>query len=354
MFSNQTPRVIIQGREIGEGHPCFIIAEAGVNHNGSLETAIEMIDVAAQAGVDAVKFQTFDSELLVTASAQKAQYQTAATGDGQTQQQMLKQLELRPSEYLHLKGYCENKGLVFLSTPFEEKSAGFLFNLGVPAFKIPSGEITNLAFLDAVARYGLPIILSTGMANIAEVHQAVRTIFARGNRQLILLQCVSNYPSDPAASNLRSMETMRQAFGLVVGYSDHTLGLEVALGAVALGARVIEKHFTLSKSMYGPDHQASLEPKDLGELVKQIRNVESALGNGIKEPSQSEWDTARVARKSIVASTHIPLGSIIDAQMLCCKRPGTGLEPSMLPSLLGKRSAREIYKDELLTLEDLA
>ena len=349
-----TTAIDIAGRLVGPGQPCFIIAEAGVNHNGSLDLACQLVDVAVQAGADAVKFQTFKAERLVTPDAPKADYQLEATAADESQYSMLRRLELGPEAHRDLIDYCASRGILFMSTPFDHESADLLAGLGIAVFKIPSGEITNLPFLAHVARCGQPMIVSTGMSRLSEVDVAVRTIQEAGNPSVVLLHCVSNYPADPADANLRAMRTMGMAFGVPVGYSDHTPGIEVTLAAVALGACVIEKHFTLSHNLTGPDHKASLEPDELGALVRGVRIVEAALGHGRKEPAISEANTAAVARKSLVAARDIPAGTVLTQELIAIKRPGTGLAPAARPYLLGRTARVFIPCGTLLTLEMLA
>jgi N,N'-diacetyllegionaminate synthase len=346
--------VEIAGRPVGPGQPCFIIAEAGVNHNGSLEMAHKLVDVAVQAGADAVKFQTFKTERLVTPDASKAEYQRQTTDAAESQYDMLRQLELSPKVHQELMAHCLEKSILFMSTPFGEESADLLDDLGVAVFKVPSGEITHLSFLTHIARYGKPMIVSTGMSYLGEVEAAVRAIEQAGNSKLVLLHCVSNYPADSVDVNLRAMHTLATAFGVPVGYSDHTLGIEVALAAVALGACVIEKHFTLDRNQVGPDHRASLEPDELRRLVQGIRTVEAALGHGRKEPVDSEVDTAAVARKSLVAAQDIPAGATLTPEMVAIKRPGTGLPPTMHPHVVGRIARTVIPAGTLLTWELLA
>jgi N,N'-diacetyllegionaminate synthase len=341
----------IGGRQIGPNHPCFFIAEAGVNHNGSLEIALDLVDVAADVGADAVKFQTFKTERLVARNAPKANYQLETTGESESQFEMLKALELPAEAFGQLMARCNERNIVFLSSPFDEKSADLLQELNVPAFKIPSGEITNLPFLAHVARYKKPMIVSTGMAYLGEVETAIHKIKEAGDPDVILLHCVSNYPSDPANTNLNAMKTMSRAFNLPVGYSDHTLGIEVALAAVATGARVIEKHFTLDCNLSGPDHRASLAPDDLGRLIRGIRTVEASMGSGRKEPAESEASTADAARKSLVASRGLTSGTILTEEMIAIKRPGTGLPPSMRDTLVGRALRVDIGEDTLFALE---
>jgi N,N'-diacetyllegionaminate synthase len=344
----------IAGRKVGAGQPCLVVAEAGVNHNGSLEMARQLVEVAAQAGADAVKFQTFTAERLVGLDAPKAAYQLQTTDPAESQYEMLRRLELSPEAHRDLMASCRDRRMVFLSTPFDEESADLLADLGVAAFKIPSGEITNLPFLAYVARKGKPMIVSTGMACLGEVEAAVSQIQRAGNREIVLLHCVSNYPADPADVNLRAMQTMSMAFGFPVGYSDHTLGVEVALAAVALGACVIEKHFTLDCTLSGPDHRASSEPQELGALIRGMRMVEAALGHGRKEPAASEVNTAEVARKSLVLARDVPAGMILQDALITVKRPGTGLPPAMRPYLVGRTLRVDAAAGTLLTLEMFA
>ena len=344
----------IAGRRIGPGYPCFVIAEAGVNHNGRLDLARRLVKKAKQAGADAVKFQTFKAEKLVTLSAPKAEYQRHNTGSVESQFEMLRRLELSPKAHRVVLALCGRSGVLFLSSPFDEHSADFLDSLGVAAFKIPSGEITNLPFLVHVACMGKPMIISTGMATLGEVETAVNAVWKAGNHDVILLHCVSNYPADPADINLRAMQTLETAFGIPVGFSDHTPGVEVSLAAVALGACVVEKHFTLDRSLPGPDHQSSLEPGELTALVDGIRLVEAALGHGRKEPAASEANTASAARKSLVAACDIPAGVTLTETMIAIKRPGTGLPPAMRQYLIGRVARTMISAGTLLTLDVLA
>jgi N-acetylneuraminate synthase len=338
---------------VGDGNRVFVIAEAGVNHNGDLDTAKRLIDVAKHAGADAVKFQTFRAESIATNEAPKAAYQLATTSADQSQLEMLRQLELSESAHHTLKSYCEQLGITFLSTPFDEASADFLETLKVLAYKVSSGDLTNLPLIQHVSGKGSPVILSTGMATLEEVTDAVNAAHEAGCNELVLLHCVSNYPADPAEMNLRAMNTMREEFAVPVGFSDHSDGIEICLAAVALGAAVIEKHFTLDRNMPGPDHRASLEPAELESLVKGIRRVELSLGDGRKRPSASESAVAKVARRSIVAATSIKSGSLLQSDFVVLKRPGTGLPPSMLKSLLGKRVRTDIPAGTLINLDML-
>jgi N,N'-diacetyllegionaminate synthase len=343
--------VELSGRRVGPGRPCFVIAEAGVNHNGDLDLAREMVGVAARAGADAVKFQTFSAERLVTASAPKAAYQAARTDPLETQQGMLKRLELSAAEHRELMKECERIGILFLSSAFDEESANLLEDLGVAAYKVPSGEITNLPYLRHLARKGRCLIVSTGMSTLDEVGTAVGAIRETAGVPLVLLHCVSLYPSPAAGANLLAMQSMRKAFDVPVGYSDHTLGSAVTLAAVALGADVIEKHFTTDRALRGPDHAASLEPDELRLLVAGIRTVESARGDGIKRPLPDEAGTAAVARKSLVAARDIPAGEAIQRDMLAIKRPGTGLPPGRLDWVIGRKARTAIAAGSVITRE---
>ena len=331
----------------------FVIAEAGVNHNGDIGLARRLVETAARSGADAVKFQTFKAEKLVTRTAPKAGYQEASTGTEETQFEMLRRLELSEDDHRELLTHCRELGIVFISTPFDEDSAEFLAELGVPLFKIPSGEVTNIPFLEHVAKFGRPILMSTGMSYLGEVELAIRAIREVGNRDIALLHCVSNYPADPADVNLRAMKTMQDAFRVPVGYSDHTLGIEVSLAAVAVGACAIEKHFTLDRNLPGPDHASSVEPGELAALVTGIRNVESALGNGVKAPAASEAGTAAVARRSLVAERDIQSGKALTLGMIAIKRPGTGLSPSMREALIGRLAKTDIAAGDLLTFDNI-
>ena len=331
----------------------FIIAEAGVNHNGEIGLARQLIDVAVQAGADAVKFQTFKAENVVSKHAPKAVYQQQTTDSAQSQLEMVKKLELSFDTFQKLKNYCDQKGILFLSTPFDEESIDFLDELGLPLFKIPSGEIINFPFLKRIASKKKPIIMSTGMSTLDEVGQAVAAIKNKGNSAITLLHCVSNYPAEPKDANLKAMQTMRSVFNLPVGFSDHTPGIEVALAAVALGACVIEKHFTIDRSLPGPDHRASLSPEELKTMVQGIRIVEKSLGTGIKKPVLSEKNTAEVARKSLVAAKDIFPGTILTRELIAIKRPGTGLPPSALETLLGRKVQKAVKADDLIQLDML-
>lgn len=327
----------------------YIIAEAGVNHNGSFELACKLVDAAKNAGVDCIKFQTFKSENLVSNSAQKAEYQKDTTGDG-SQVDMLKKLELTYNEFIKLKSYCDKVGICFLSTPFDFDSIEFLNTIDMPFWKIPSGEITNYPYLVALAKTGKPIVMSTGMCDMREIGDAINVLKINGAKNIKLLHCNTEYPTPFDDVNLKAMLTIKDAFGLDVGYSDHTKGIEVPIAAVALGATIIEKHFTLDRTMQGPDHIASLEPDELAKMVQCIRNIENALGNGEKTPSLSEKKNIAVARKSIVANRNIKLGEILSADNLTVKRPGNGISPMRWNEVIGTTAVRDFEKDELIEL----
>jgi len=348
------PEIQIAGRRIGVGHPCFVIAEAGVNHNGDIEFARGLIDAAVAAGADAVKFQTFATEDLVTESAPKADYQQRILGGSDSQFTMLKKLELGHEQHRTLISYAAEKGILFLSTPFDGGSVIFLLELGLEAFKISSGDVTNLPLVEAIARHGRPMILSTGMADLEEVEAAVQAIRAAGNPPLALLHCVSRYPAEPHTVNLRAMATMAERFGVPVGFSDHTLGIEIAIASVAAGATVLEKHLTLDCTLPGPDHQASLEPAAFAAMMRGIRLVEGALGDGRKVPLPEEAHTASVARKSVVSARAISAGEVLAANALTIKRPGHGFAPALKPTLIGRVARSAIPAGTVITPEMLA
>jgi len=330
----------------------FIIAEAGVNHNGDIRLAYKLVDAAKEAGADAVKFQTFKAENVVSKIAEKAEYQEKTTNSEESQYEMIKKLELSFEDFVKIKDYCDKKGIIFLSTPFDYESVDFLESL-VPLYKIPSGEIANLPFLEYIAKKGKPTILSTGMSTLGEVEEAVKTIInVNSSLPLVLLHCVSSYPAKYEDVNLKAILTLKEAFKLPVGYSDHTLGIEIAIAAVSLGAKVIEKHFTLDRGLPGPDHKASLEPDELRAMVKAIRNVEKALGNGIKKPTQNEHEVMKVARRSLVAARDIRAGEIIKKSDILIKRPGTGIPPKFKEIFIGMRPTRDIKKDNPFSWED--
>ena len=327
----------------------YIIAEAGVNHNGDINLAYQLVDAAKAAGVDCIKFQTFKSENLVSHTAQKAEYQKAATGDS-SQQDMLKQLELSFGEFVSLKEYCDRKGIFFLSTPFDFESIEFLNSIEMPFWKIPSGEVTNYPYLVALAKTGKPVVMSTGMCEMQEIEDAIAVLRENGASDIKLLHCNTEYPTPYEDVNLKAMKTLRDAFGVEVGYSDHTKGIEVPIAAVAMGAAVIEKHFTLDRNMEGPDHKASLEPQELKQMVDSIRHIEAALGSGDKKPSPSEKKNMAVARKSIVAAKRIKAGDILTEENITVKRPGNGICPMRWKEVLGTRAVRDFEEDELIEI----
>jgi N,N'-diacetyllegionaminate synthase len=341
----------INGRKIGPSHPCFIIAEAGVNHNGDVGNAKRLVEAAREAGADAVKFQTFKADKLVSRRAPKADYQMRTTDPNETQLQMIRHLELSFDDFRAIKDQCDREDILFLSSPFDESSVDLLDDLGVPALKVASGELTNHPFLQYVVKKGKPIILSTGMSYLAEVEEAFRIIQNAGCEELVLLHCVTNYPARPADVNLRALETMRAVFQVPIGYSDHTLGIEVPLAAVALGACIIEKHFTLDKGMPGPDHSASLEPQELARMVGAIRLVQAALGDGIKRPTADEMGNRIAGRRSVATALAIKSGTIITREMLTALRPGDGIPPKDMNLVVGKKTKCDIQAGQLITLD---
>ncbi len=334
----------------------LIIAEAGVNHNGSLELAKKLVDVAAEAGADLVKFQTFQSEKVISKNAKKADYQVQNTGKAaESQLEMVKKLELSPENHFVLIEYCKMKNIEFFSTGFDLESLDFLQKLNLPMFKIPSGEITNLPYLQKIGGFGKPIILSTGMANLGEIEQALNILIKAGTPKdkITVLHCNTEYPTPFEDVNLLAMKTIRKAFGVKVGYSDHTAGIEVSIAAVALGATVIEKHFTLDKNMEGPDHKASLEPHELKAMVSGIRNVEKIFGNGIKQASASEQKNIEIARKSIHLAHNLPKNHILTEKDLIMKRPANGISPMQMGLVLGKKLNKNLEEDHQVQWTDL-
>lgn len=327
----------------------YIIAEAGVNHNGKLELALDLVNVAKNAGADAVKFQTFHTESLVTKTAEKANYQKQTTDRSQNQFEMLKALELSQNDFIKLKEHCDQKEIEFLSTPFDIGSIYFLNDL-VKRWKIPSGEITNYPYLIEIAKTGKPVILSTGMSTLADVEQAVSLLRKFGADDITLLHCNTQYPTPYGDANLKAMMTLRNHFHLAVGYSDHTLGIEIPIAATAMGASVVEKHFTLNKELEGPDQKASLEPDELFRMVCCIRNVEKAFGDGKKEPSDSERENMNIARKSIVAAKNIKCGEVLTEDNLTTKRPGNGISPMEWYHILGRKAIHDFKADELIQI----
>jgi len=332
----------------------LIIAEAGVNHNGNYDLAMQMVDVAKEAGADVVKFQTAIPELVMSKYAEKATYQKVSTGEGESQLEMAKKIHLPLSAYADLKKYCEKKSIQFLSTPFDLPSVELLFELGQPIFKIPSGEITNLPYLRKIGAYKKQIILSTGMAVLPEIAQAIHVLVEAGTpkENITVLHCTTDYPTPMQDVNLRAMLTIKDELGVKIGYSDHTLGIEIPIAAVAMGATVVEKHFTLNRNMEGPDHAASLEPEDLKAMVTAIRNIEKALGDGTKKPSSSESKNLTVARKSIHLVRDLPRGHILTEKDLIMKRPGDGISPMLLSQVLDKSIKSDLDIDHKLRWED--
>lgn len=330
----------------------LIIAEAGVNHNGDLGLARQLIDVAADAGADLVKFQTFSADRLVTRTAAKADYQTQAVGGEETQYQMLARLEINAGMHEALIAHCARRNIKFFSTGFDIESLDLLMSLGQDFFKVPSGEITNLPYLRHIGQFGKSVILSTGMATLGEIEAAIDVLEHAGTARskITVLHCTTEYPTPMAEVNLRAMNSIGAAFGVAVGYSDHTRGIEVAIAAAALGASVIEKHFTLDRNLPGPDHQASLEPGELKAMISAIRNVEIALGDGIKRPTLSEFRNRPVARKSLVARVAIKQGEVFSAENLAVKRPGNGVSPMRWDEVLGRAARRNFTADELIEL----
>jgi len=340
----------------------FVIAEAGVNHNGSDELALQLVETAARCGADAVKFQTFSADKLVRPGAEKAAYQKSATGDGD-QHSMLKQLEMSPELHRRLVARCAELGIEFMSTPFDEEAADFLLALGMKRIKVPSGEITNHPFLRFLAAKNVPLIVSTGMATLEEVEEAVAVISAERTRlaltqplaeMLSILHCTSNYPAAAADVNLRAMQTLAQACAVPAGYSDHTLGVAVSTAAVALGAVIIEKHFTLDKTLPGPDHQASLSPEELRQMIEQIRSVEQALGSAVKAPTPSELPVRALVRRSVTSRRDLAAGAVLTADDVCLLRPGTGIPPKSLEQALGRTMAHAVPAGTTLAWSDLA
>lgn len=328
----------------------YIIAEIGVNHNGNLELALKSINAAKEAGADAVKFQTFKTDKLTTRKAEMASYQKINTQKTESQYDMLSRLELTESDFKEIKDHCDKLGIGFLSTPFDEESASFLKKIGIGGFKIGSGDLTNLPFLRKIDMYGLPVLLSTGMSTLEEVIEAAKCFI---NSPITILHCTSNYPADSEDINLLALNTIKDTIGVPIGYSDHSLGYDVAICAVAMGAKVIEKHFTLDKKLPGPDHKASLNPVEFCEFTYRIRNAETFLGDGIKRPMPSEKNTRQVARKSVVMVEDIKAGNMITEKDIAIKRPGTGISPKYYYEVIGKKVIRNLYKDDVLKEEDI-
>jgi len=338
---------------VGEGQPVFIIAEAGVNHNGDIELARKLIDVAKEAGADAVKFQTFSADAIALKDAPKSSYHIETTGIEQSWYDLLKSQELTREEHKILSDYCKKRGIMFLSTPYDKDSADLLTELDIPAFKIASTDLNNIPFLRYVARKGLPIILSTGMSTLKEVRESVDAIKGEGNNNLILLHCTANYPARLKDINLRAMATLKNEFQVVVGYSDHSVGYFMPIAAVVAGASVFEKHFTLDKSLPGPDHRSSLDPRELATLIKDIRTTEIIMGTWEKKPGESEYENRGKLRKSIVSRVDIPRGTVITEDMLAIKRPGTGLAPKYWEKVVGSQAKADIPQDKIIGWDDI-
>lgn len=332
----------------------IVIAEAGVNHNGSMELAYRLIDAALDAGADYVKFQTFIPDLLVSKMAEKAEYQIKATGDQTTQQEMLNQLALSHEQFKLLFRYCAERGIGFLSTAFDNESLKFINDLGLDYHKIPSGEITNLPYLKMIAGFGKKIILSTGMSTLDEVKDALTVILSGGIKRedVTVLQCTTEYPAPYNEVNLMAMKTMGEYLDVSTGFSDHTQGIEISIASVALGATIVEKHFTIDKNLPGPDHKASLEPDELKQMIRSIRNVEMAKGNGIKIPANSEIKNIAAARRSIHLASDLPSGHLLVFEDLIMKRPGTGISPMLIDSVIGKKLKKSMCADSMLNIDD--
>jgi N,N'-diacetyllegionaminate synthase len=348
MVNSVSATVSIGNRQVGGHEPVLLIAEAGVNHDGDVSVALELVDAAAEAGAEAVKFQTFDPAALASAAAPLAAYQRKRSATAGGQLAMLEHLCLPAEDFATIAAHCRRREILFLSTPFDLASAALLEALGVPAFKISSGELTNLPLLGALAERGRPLILSTGMATLTEIGEAVEVV-AKAGAPLVLLHCVSSYPTPDRDANVRALDTLRATFAAPVGYSDHCLGFAASLAAVARDACLLERHLTLDRSRPGPDHSMSLEPAELRDLVRRVRELEAILGDGHKAPRPTEQDTRAVARRSIVAARALRAGETLTADALTLKRPGDGLAPSRLPSLVGARLIRPLAEDEQLT-----
>ncbi|MEM4261168.1 MAG: N-acetylneuraminate synthase [Candidatus Woesearchaeota archaeon] len=330
----------------------FIIAEAGVNHNGSIDLAYKLIDEAKNAGADAVKFQSFKASNIVSKKAEKAEYQKRTTDTNESQYEMIKKLELSLEDHVNLINYCKKKEIEFLSSPFDLDSIDTLNNLGLETFKIPSGEIINLPYLRKIGKLNKNIILSTGMSDLGEIEDALDVLIKNGTdkEKITVLHCNTEYPTPYEDVNLKAMLTIKKAFNIKVGYSDHTTGIEIPIAVVALGAEIIEKHFTLNRNMEGPDHKSSLEPSELEKMIKAIRNVEEALGDGIKRPSKSELKNKPIARKSIVAIREIKKGEIFNENNIGAKRPGYGISPMRWDEVIGKVAKRDFKEDEIIEI----
>ncbi|MFW9938512.1 MAG: N-acetylneuraminate synthase [Candidatus Thorarchaeota archaeon] len=344
----------IENKIIGKDSPIFLIAEAGVNHNGDITIAKKLIDLAAKAKVDAIKFQTFITEQLILKTTPKLEYQKNSMHDTEDFYKMLKKYELSRKDFKSLRNYCSEKGLIFLSTPFDKNSVELLEDLGISAYKVGSGDMNNFSLLKLICSKNKPILLSTGMANLKEVKESVDFIRLNKIEKLILFQCTTNYPASYEEINLNVIDTYQKTFpNTIIGFSDHSLGIEASIGAAAKGVKAIEKHFTLDKNMTGPDHKASLNPKELVEWVESIRNLEKSLGSFEKVPTRSEMDISKIAKKSIISSIYIKTGEKLKEENITTKRPGTGIPANEYYNLIGKKVVRDIPKDTILRWEDI-
>lgn len=352
-MSNFNQEINIGNKTINENNQSFIIAEAGVNHNGKIDMAKKLVDAAVKAGVDAVKFQTFSTDRLIIKDTKKAKYQINNTGNKESQYDMLKKLELSFEDHKIIKDYCDKNNITFLSTPYDAESADMLDQLGVLAYKVSSSDNTNLPFLKYLSKKDKPVILSTGMSYLGEISEAVRVFENNNFKDLILLHCVSNYPISMEKVNLKAIKTLKENFNTIVGYSDHTAGIGAAPYSISLGAKVIEKHFTLDKDLSGPDHKASLNPSELKETVDLIRKVEKAMGTGIKAPILEERDSKKKLQKSIVSKKDISKNEVITEDKLTTKRPGTGISPIYIDEVVGKKINIDIEKDTILKINML-
>lgn len=350
-MNHRDKTIRIGSRLVGKDQPCFIIAEAGVNHNGDPKLALKLVDEAKEAGADCVKFQTFQADNLVTHSSPKAAYQLINTDPVESQYQMLKKLELPNDFYPELMEHCRKRKIEFLSTPYSFADIDFLDRLGVPAFKVASGQISEPIFLKKMAQKKRPMIISTGMATMSEVATAVECIRETGYDEMIFLQCTSNYPADPREANLLSMLSMRDVLDVMIGYSDHVAENYVSFASVALGARVVEKHFTLDKKMDGPDHVCSMSPDELRDLIRGIRMVESSLGTSCKKPSEIEKQNSKGMRRSLVAATSIKAGEKFSFENVALKRPSSGMHPQYFEKILGKAATKNLEKNEMLSMD---
>ncbi len=346
---SKTGQIQIGNTLVGHQKPVYIIAEAGVNHNGSLEMAFDLIREAKKCGATCVKFQTYKTEDIITTSAPKAQYQLKVTDKEESQFDMLKKLELPKEAYPQLVKLCKELDIQFMSTPYNKGDADFLEELGVDVFKIASGQLVELSFLEYVAKKGKPMIISSGMATLADVYEGVQAIRNAGNDQIILLQCTTNYPSKLEDANIHAMSSMRDALDVLVGYSDHVERNFACYAAVALGGCVIEKHFTLDRTLPGPDHAASLSPEEFSQLVQGIQDIEAALGSPVKTPTQAEVDNTQGMRRSLVILHDLPQGTLLEESHLGFKRPATGIAPKMLETIIGKKLSQDVAADTILT-----